>query len=185
MFENESAALKEGIEFMESALVNDLREDPAYDIQELRDKLADIGDAAVCLSNNLVPEVADDLDEAKEEFADDTLEEDELEDEYVECYNLIERAKELIYQIIEKYGLLSSTVNSEEAERLAYEERKAECERLTEEIEASLQYIHEVDKKWRAEEEAKRKAKKKPFDWSWLWIPILFGLFIAAAIYNG
>ena len=185
MFENESAALKEGIEFMESALVNDLREDPAYDIQELRDKIAAIGDAAVFLDSNLVPEVADDLDEAKEEFADDTLEEDELEDEYVECYNLIERAKELYYQVIEKYGLLLSTVNSEEAERLAAEERKSYDEQLLEMLRATDKYLEEQKKKNWERKKAEWEAKKRPFDWSWLWIPILLGLFIAAAIYNG
>ena len=184
MFENESAALKEGIEFMESALANDLRENPAYDIQELRDKIAAIADAAVLLDSNLVPEVADDLDEAKEEFADDTLEEDELEDEYVVCYNLIERVKELYYQVIEKYGLLSSAVNSEEAERLAAEERKSYDEQLLEMLRATDKYLEEQKKKNWERKKAEWEAKKRPFDWSWLWIPIFLGILIGAAICN-
>lgn len=109
MFENETELVKYGIQFLEALLAKDYRQDPTYDENDLREKVSDVLSNAEFLSSNLVPEVADELDEAKEEFADDTLEEDELEDEYVECYNLISRANELAAQVIEKYNLNSAT----------------------------------------------------------------------------
>ena len=109
MFENETELVKYGIQFLESLLAKDYRQDPTYDENDLREKVSDVLSNAEFLSSNLVPEVADELDEAKEEFADDTLEEDELEDEYVECYNIISRANELAAQVIEKYNLHSAT----------------------------------------------------------------------------
>lgn len=63
----------------------------------------EIADDIQSLRSNLDLEVAYDVEEDREELADDTLEEDELEDEIVECTRLIDRAVYLFGTVRKQY----------------------------------------------------------------------------------
>lgn len=103
MYENESNKVKAGVEFLSALMEKDYRNDPSFGPLDLVDKMMEIADDIKSLRNNLDYEVTDDVVEAREELADDTLEEDELEDEIVECDNLIERALNLLDDVRKRY----------------------------------------------------------------------------------
>ena len=103
MYENESDKVKLGIEFLSALIEKDYRTDPSFDIQNLGTKMLEIGEDIEFLQPNLNLEVADDVEEAREELADDTLEEDELEDEIVECTRRIDTVLDLFEAVRKRY----------------------------------------------------------------------------------
>lgn len=103
MYENESNKVKAGVEFLSALMEKDYRNDPSFDPVDLAEKMMEIADDIKSLRDNFDYEVADDVVQAREELADDTLEEDELEDEIVECDNLIEHAINLFGDVRKRY----------------------------------------------------------------------------------
>ena len=128
MYENESAKVKLGIEFLSALIEKDYRTDPTFDIQDLGAKMLEIGDDIKFLQSNLNLEVADDVEEAREELADDTLEEDELEDEIVECTRLVDTALTLYDAVRKRYFPLDESEEKKIQEKVFAEDSTSKAQ---------------------------------------------------------
>ncbi|MBQ3710769.1 MAG: hypothetical protein II891_00015 [Bacteroidales bacterium] len=99
MFDHESSAVREGIEFLEQLLENDFREDSSFDPDDLRERLEEIEADVRELVANLPYEAIDDDDEREYQHPDMFDDSEELEDEIVECDALVDRALELLAEV--------------------------------------------------------------------------------------
>lgn len=103
MYENESNAVRLGIEFLQALNEKDYLSDPTFDPEDLESKLDEIQDDINCLIANLPVEAIDDDEERDEEYEGDFEDSEELEDEVVECERLIAEATELMESVREHY----------------------------------------------------------------------------------
>ena len=103
MYENESNAVRLGIEFLQALNEKDYLSDPTFDPEDLESKLDEIQDDINFLIANLPVEAIDDDEERDEEYAGDFEDREELEDEVVECERLITQATELLEAVREHY----------------------------------------------------------------------------------
>jgi len=105
MFENESAAVKYGIEFLSALMQKDYRSDPSFDLSDLKNKLAEIQTDVYRLKSNLPYEAIDDEEEREQQYPAEFEDSAELEDEIVECDRLIEQTQLLIKAVKSKYHI--------------------------------------------------------------------------------
>ena len=103
MYENESNAVRLGVEFLTAMNEKDYLLDPSFDPVDLERKLDEIQADVNFLSSNLPVEGIDDEKERKEEYFGDFEDSEELEDEVVECEKLITHATELLAAVREHY----------------------------------------------------------------------------------
>ncbi len=103
MYENESAAVRLGIEFLQAMTEKDYLLDPSFDVLDLESKLNEIQADVNRLISNLPAEAIDDEEEREQEYAGDFEDSEELEDEVVECEKLIAQATELLKTVREHY----------------------------------------------------------------------------------
>ena len=103
MYENESAAVRVGIEFLQALNEKDYLLDPSFDPVDLEQKLNEIQADVNFLISNLPVEAVDDDEEREEEYHGDFEDSEELEDEVVECEKLIAQATELLAAVREHY----------------------------------------------------------------------------------
>ena len=103
MYENESDAVRAGIEFLQDLNENDYLSDPSFDPVDLERRLNEIQADVNLLISNLPVEAVDDEDELEEEYQEDFDDSEELEDEVVECEKLIAQATELISAVRRHY----------------------------------------------------------------------------------
>ena len=103
MYENESAAVRAGVEFLQAMTEKDYLLDPTFDVLDLESKMKEIQADVNFLIANLPVEAIDDDKEREEEYSGDFEDSEELEDEVVECERLIARAKELLAEVKEHY----------------------------------------------------------------------------------
>ena len=103
MYENESAAVRLGIEFLQAMTEKDYLFDPSFDVLDLESKLNEIQADVNRLISNLPVEAIDDDEEREQEYAGDFEDSEELEDEVVECEKLIAQATELLKTVREHY----------------------------------------------------------------------------------
>lgn len=103
MYENESAAVRLGIEFLQAMTEKDYLLDPSFDVLDLESKLNEIQADVNRLISNLPVEAIDDDEEREQEYAGDFEDSEELEDEVVECEKLIAQATELLKKVREHY----------------------------------------------------------------------------------
>ena len=103
MYENESAAVRLGIEFLQAMTEKDYLLDPTFDVLDLESKLNEIQADVTRLISNLPVEAIDDDEEREQEHAGDFEDSEELEDEVVECEKLIAQATELLKKVREHY----------------------------------------------------------------------------------
>lgn len=106
MYENESAAVRVGIEFLQAMMEKDYLLDPTFDVLDLEKNLKTIQADVNLLIATLPVEAIDDDKEREEEYPGDFEDSEELEDEVVECERLIAQATRLIAQV--KYHYLPS-----------------------------------------------------------------------------
>lgn len=99
MFDHESSAVREGIEFLEQLLKKDFLEDPSFDPDDLRERLDEISEDVRELVANLPYEAIDDDAEREYQHPDMFDDSEELEDEVVECDALVDRALELLAEV--------------------------------------------------------------------------------------
>ena len=104
MYENESAAVRLGIEFLQAMTEKDYLLDPSFDVLDLESKLNEIQTDVNRLISNLPVEAIDDDEEREQEYAGDFEDSEELEDEVVECEKLIAQATELLKTVREHYS---------------------------------------------------------------------------------
>lgn len=103
MFENESAAVRLGIEFLKAMTEKEYLLDPSFDVLDLEAKLDEIQSDIDFLIANLPVEAIDDDAMREEDFPGDFEDSEELEDEVVECEKLIAWATELMAIVREHY----------------------------------------------------------------------------------
>lgn len=103
MYENESAAVRLGIEFLRAMTEKDYLLDPSFDVLDLEQKLNEIQADVNFLVSNLPVEAIDDDEQREEEYPGDFEDSEELEDEVVECEKLIAQATELLAAVREHY----------------------------------------------------------------------------------
>lgn len=103
MFENESNAVRLGIEFLQALSEKDYLLDPTFEVLDLYDKLDEIQDDVNRLISNLPVEAIDDDEEREQEYTGDFEDSEELDDEVVECEKLIAQATELLKTVREHY----------------------------------------------------------------------------------
>lgn len=103
MYENESAAVRLGIEFLRAMTEKDYLLDPPFDVLDLEQKLNEIQADVNFLVSNLPVEAIDDDEQREEEYPGDFEDSEELEDEVVECEKLIAQATELLAAVREHY----------------------------------------------------------------------------------
>ena len=103
MYENESAAVRVGIEFLQALTEKDYLLDPSFDVLDLESKLNEIQADVNFLISNLPVEAIDDDEQREEEYPGDFEDSEELEDEVVECEKLIAQATELLASVREHY----------------------------------------------------------------------------------
>ena len=103
MYENESAAVRAGVEFLQAMMEKDYLLDPTFDVLDLESKMKEIQTDVNFLIANLPVEAIDDDKEREEEYSGDFEDSEELEDEVVECEKLIARATELLAEVKEHY----------------------------------------------------------------------------------
>ena len=92
MYENESAAVRLGIEFLTAMIEKDYLLDPSFNPVDLELKLDEIQADVSFLISNLPVEAIDDEEEREKEYSGDFEDSEELEDEVVECEKLITHA---------------------------------------------------------------------------------------------
>ena len=160
MFENETAAVRLGVEFLQTLMEKDYLLDPTFDVLDLESKLNEIQADVNFLIANLPVEAIDDDEEREEEYPGDFEDSEELEDEVVECERLIAQATKLIAEVKEHY--LPSDVSLAAASSVS--SSNPQTTTLTPTAKPS-------------------SKKKKDIDWSFLWIIIILGILIAAAIF--
>ena len=159
MYENESAAVRAGIDYLQALTEKDYLLDPTFDVLDLEQKLIEIQADVNFLISNLPVEAIDDDQEMEEEYSGDFEDSEELEDEVVECEKLIAQAKKLTAAVKEHY--LPSDV-SLDAVSPAPSPRPIQTTPT-----APIQ--------------AKTK-KKRDIDWTFLWLVFIIGILIAGAI---
>lgn len=157
MFENETAAVRLGVEFLQALAEKDYLLDPSFDVLDLESKLNEIQADINILISNLPVEAIDDEEEREQEYSGDFEDSEELEDEVVECERLIAQAKQLMATVREHYlpseaSLVALTATS-----------KAKTFAPT-------------------PKEQSKPEKKRGTDWSFIWIIIILGILIASAI---
>lgn len=103
MYENESAAVRLGIEFLQAMTEKEYLLDPTFDVLDLERKLNEIQADVNRLISNLPVEAIDDDEEREDEYPGDFEDSEELEDEVVECEKLIAQATELLKIVREHY----------------------------------------------------------------------------------
>ena len=103
MYENESAAVRAGVAFLQALIEKDYLLDPTFDVLDLEQKLIEIQADVNFLISNLPVEAIDDDQEREEEYPGDFEDSEELEDEVVECEKLIAQATELLKKVREHY----------------------------------------------------------------------------------
>ena len=103
MYENESTAVRLGIEFLQAMTEKDYLLEPTFDVLDLESKLNEIQADVNRLISNLPVEAIDDDEEREQEYTGDFEDSEELEDEVVECEKLIAQATELLKTVREHY----------------------------------------------------------------------------------
>lgn len=103
MYENETAHVRLGIEFLQAMTEEDYLLDPTFDVLDLERKLNEIQADVNRLISNLPVEAIDDDEEMEQEYTGDFEDSEELEDEVVECEKLIAQATELLKTVREHY----------------------------------------------------------------------------------
>ena len=103
MYENESAAVRAGIQFLQAMTEKDFLLDPTFDVLDLESNLNEIQADVDNLIANLPVEAIDDDKEREQEYTGDFEDSEELEDEVVECEKLIAQASELLKAVREHY----------------------------------------------------------------------------------
>lgn len=103
MYENESAAVRVGVDFLQALTEKDYLLDPTFDVLDLESKLNEIQADVNILISNLPVEAIDDEEEREAEYAGDFEDSEELEDEVVECERLIKKATKLLAAVREHY----------------------------------------------------------------------------------
>ena len=103
MYENESAAVRAGIDFLQALTEKDYLLDPTFDVLDLEQKLIEIQADVNFLISNLPVEAIDDDQEREEEYPGDFEDSEELEDEVVECEKLIAQATKLLASVRKHY----------------------------------------------------------------------------------
>ena len=103
MYENESAPVRLGIEFLQAVMEKDYLLDPTFDVLDLEQKLNEIQADVNRRISNLPGEAIDDDQEREGEYPGDFEDSEELEDEVVECEKLIAQATELLKTVREHY----------------------------------------------------------------------------------
>lgn len=161
MYENESSAVRLGIEFLTALTEKDYLTDPSFDPVDLESKLNEIEADVNFLISNLPVEAIDDEEEREEEYSGDFEDSEELEDEVVECERLINQAKEILAVVREHYLPSGSTIAS---------------------IPSSPSPQQESIKPKPVVQETIRK--KKNIDWSFLLVVFFVALVILAAIFS-
>lgn len=159
MYENESAAVRLGVEFLKALTEKDYLADPSFDPVDLESKLNEIEADVNFLISNLPVEAIDDDEEREEEYPDDFEDSEELEDEVVECEKLIAQAKELLATVRERYLPSETAMASTVSNPLPQPE--------------PIKTIPALQETGR---------KKKDIDWSFIWIIIILGILILSAI---
>ena len=161
MYENESAAVRLGVEFLTALTEKDYLTDPSFDPVDLESKLNEIEADVNFLISNLPVEAIDDDEEREEEYPGDFEDSEELEDEVVECEKLITQAKELLVTVREHYLPSEAAMAS---------------------IASNPLLQPEPIKTKPAVQETGRK--KKDIDWSFLWVVIFIIFIILAGIFS-
>ena len=157
MYENESAAVRLGIEFLTALTEKDYLTDPSFDPVDLESKLDEIQADVNFLISNLPVEAIDDDEEREEEYPGDFEDSEELEDEVVECEKLIARATELLATVREHY------LPTAPAAPITPTPQPSKAE--------TPKPIPQTPTK-----------KKKDIDWSFLWIIIILGILFLSVI---
>lgn len=159
MYENESAAVRAGVDFLQALTEKDYLLDPTFDVLNLEQKLIEIQADVNFLISNLPVEAIDDNQEREEEYPGDFEDSEELEDEVVECEKLIAQAKKLIAAVKEHY--LPSDVSLDAV--------------------SPAPSPRPIQTKPTAPIQAKTK-KKRDIDWTFLWLVFIIGILIVGAI---
>ena len=159
MYENKSAAVRLGIEFLTALTEKDYLTDPSFDPVDLESKLNEIEADVNFLISNLPVEAIDDNEEREEEFSGDFEDSEELEDEVVECEKLIRQAKELLATVREHYlpdeSILASIASTPSPQPDPIKPKPV----------------------------AQGSRKKKDIDWSFLWLIIILGILFLSVIF--
>jgi hypothetical protein len=103
MYENETARVRLGIEFLQAMTEKDYLLDPTFDVLDLESKLNEIQEDINRLNSNLPVEAIDDDEEREGEYPGVFEDSEELEDEVVECEKLISQANDLLKAVREHY----------------------------------------------------------------------------------
>ena len=105
MYETEAEAVRRGIEFLTGLTRKDWLTDPSFDPVDLENRLEEIEADVEELVSNLPVEVldGDDEDELEGEYPEDFDDAEELEDEVVECEELVEQARTLLARVRAHY----------------------------------------------------------------------------------
>lgn len=103
MYENESAAVRRGIDFLTALNEKDYLLDLSFDSVDLERKLDEIQADVNVLISNLPVEAIDDDEEREMEYPGDFEDSEELEDEVVECEKLISLATKLLETVRDHY----------------------------------------------------------------------------------
>lgn len=153
MYENESAAVRLGIEFLQAMNEKDYLLDPSFDVMDLESKLNEIQADVNFLISNLPVEAIDDDEEREEEYPGDFEDSEELEDEVVECEKLIAQATELLATVREHYLPSEPSVASGPIEAKSTPSALAPTK------------------------------KKKDIDWSFIWIIIILSILFLSLLF--
>ena len=158
MYENESAAVRAGIDFLQALTEKDYLLDPTFDVLDLEHKLIEIQADVNFLISNMPVESIDDDQEREEEYPGDFEDSEELEDEVVECERLIALANKLLAEVREHYlpSDLSVASGPIESPTLHAEKKPLPSTPV--------------------------KTKKKDIDWTFLWLIFFLGILIASAV---
>ena len=161
MYENESAAVRLGIEFLQAMTEKEYLLDPTFDVLDLEEKLNEIQADVNRLISNLPVEAIDDDEEREQEYAGDFEDSEELEDEVVECERLIAQATELLAVVREHY--LPSELPT----------APGKIETPPKPIETKPSHFMPATYK-----------KQDDIDWSFLWIIFFLGIILCACIFS-
>ena len=161
MYENESAPVRLGIDFLTALNEKDYLLDPSFDPVDLERKLNEIQADVNFLISNLPVEAIDDDVEREEEYPGDFEDSEELEDEVVECEKLIAQATKLLAAVREHYlpneSILASVASTPSPQPESIKPKPVVQE---------------------------PRKKKKNIDWSFLWVVFFVVLVILAAIFS-
>ena len=105
MYESESEAVRLGIEFLTELTRKDYLTDPSFDPVDLENRLDEIEADVENLIANLPVDLIDndDEEELEREYPEDFDDAEELEDEVVECEELIAQAQVLLARVRAHY----------------------------------------------------------------------------------